>query len=239
MFGLKECIELLNKQIGKIGSLKIRPSYNPKYQIWKQSTLEILKKCFNQKYVDMFDRSGPKAFSKSEEHRYKLFLENLAEKESLLKGFIEENIEFKNGSIVTVSRITNLENYDFHPEIKKVSDGLFKNGHYAQAVEEAFKRVIKEVKDIYKKKTGETLDGDKLMNKAFGCTGQTPIIKFNNLETDVDRDEQTGIMFLFKGIVGIRNKKTHDNVILSDPSRAIEYLGLGSLLVRLLENRIQ
>lgn len=236
---MNECIELLKKQIGKINSLKFRPSYNPKYKIWKQSTLEILRKCFNQKYVDMFDRSGPKAFSRNEEHRYKLFLENLAGKKGLLEGFIEENMEFKNGRIVTVSRITSLDNYDFHTEIKKVSDELFKNGYYAQAVEEAFKRVIKEVKIIYQKNTGEISDGNPLMGKAFGCSKHKPVIKFNNLETDADRDEQTGIMFLFQGIVGIRNKKTHDNVILSDPNRAIEYLGLGSLLIRLLENRIQ
>ncbi len=235
---MNECIKLLEKQIEKIDTLKFRPSYNPKYKTWKQSTLEILRKCFNPKYVDMFDRSGPNVFSRNEEHRYKLFLKDLAEKKGFLESFIEENIEFKNGRIVTVSRVTNLDNYDFHPEIKKVSDELFKDGHYAQAVEEAFKRVIKEVKIIYQENTSETLDGDRLMNKAFGCTNQTPVIKFNNLESDADKDEQTGIMNLFKGIVGIRNRKAHDNVILDDPNRTIEYLGLGSLLLRLLENCI-
>ena len=239
MFNLNECVESLNKQIKKIESLKFRPAYNPKYKIWRESTTEILSKCFNQKYVDMFRESGPRAKATNPEHRYKLFLENLAEKEALLTGFIEEKMEFKNGNIISVSTITSLNDYDFHPMIKNVSDKLFKDGHYSQAVEEAFKRVIKEVKIIYQNITGVTLDGDPLMNKAFGCTNQTPVIKFNNLETDADKDEQTGIMCLFKGIVGIRNKKTHDNVILSDPNRAIEYLGLGSLLIRLLEIRIQ
>jgi len=234
---MNNCIDSLKKQIEKIDTLKFRPSYNPKYKIWKQSTLAILSKCFNEKYVDMFDRSGPKAISRGEEHRYQLFLKNLEEKKLLLEGFIEEKIEFKNDNIVTVSRVTNLDNYDFHPEIKKVSDELFKDGHYAQAVEEAFKRAIREVKIIYQENTSEILDGDRLMNKAFGCTNQTPVIKFNNLETDADKDEQTGIMNLFKGIVGIRNRKAHDNVILDDPNRTIEYLGLGSLLLRLLENR--
>jgi hypothetical protein len=42
-------------------------------------------------------------------------------------------------------------------------------------------------------------------------------------------------MFLYKGIVGIRNRKAHDNVLLDDPNRAIEYLALASLLIRLLE----
>lgn len=236
---MNNCIGLLKKQIEKIDSLKFRPSYNQKYRIWKQSTLEILKKCSNEKFVDMFDRSGPSLMAANEEHRYKLFLENLSEKEELLKAIIQENLEFKNDNIVTTSRITNLDNYDFHPKIKKVSDELFKDGHFAQAVEEAFKKVIKEVKIIYQENANEILDGDRLMNKAFGCTNQTPIIRFNNLEDDADKDEQTGIMNLFKGMVGIRNRKAHDNVILDDSNRAIEYLGLSSLLIRSLENRIQ
>jgi uncharacterized protein (TIGR02391 family) len=55
------------------------------------------------------------------------------------------------------------------------------------------------------------------------------------LQTNEDKDEQKGMMFLFKGIVGIRNKKTHTNVILNDPVRATEYLSLSSLLMRLLD----
>ncbi|HAG97728.1 MAG TPA: hypothetical protein DCL75_02420 [Ktedonobacter sp.] len=43
------------------------------------------------------------------------------------------------------------------------------------------------------------------------------------------------MMYLFKGIVGIRNKKAHANVILNDQMRATEYLSLASLLMRLLD----
>jgi hypothetical protein len=42
-------------------------------------------------------------------------------------------------------------------------------------------------------------------------------------------------IILFKGIVGIRNKKAHTNVILDNPVRATEYLSLASLLMRLLD----
>ena len=48
-------------------------------------------------------------------------------------------------------------------------------------------------------------------------------------------DEQEAMMNLFKGIVGIRNKKAHTNVILDNPVRATEYLSLASLLMRLLD----
>ncbi len=112
---------------------------------------------------------------------------------------------------------------------------LYENKHYAQAVEEAFKRVILEIKRIYQDKTGQLLDGETLMNRAFGCMNQTPVIAFNQLLSREDQDEQQGMMNLFKGIVGIRNKKAHTNVILDDPVRATEYLSLASLLMRLLD----
>jgi uncharacterized protein (TIGR02391 family) len=136
---------------------------------------------------------------------------------------------------VSIGEKFSLMDYDLHPLIKEVSKKRFEDGHYADAVEAAFKEVIKRVKEYIKNKTGENLDGDRAMNRAFGFENQKPLIKFNNLKTEEEKDEQRGIMFLFKGIVGIRNRKAHENVILDDPYRAIEYLALASLLMRLLD----
>ena len=61
------------------------------------------------------------------------------------------------------------------------------------------------------------------------------MIQFNSLQTDAERDEQKGLMFLYKGIVGLRNSKAHSNRLFNDPNRAHEYLALASLLMRLLE----
>jgi uncharacterized protein (TIGR02391 family) len=121
--------------------------------------------------------------------------------------------------------------YRFHPEIERVSGQLFRDGHHKQAALEAYIRVIDEVKA----KSGLGLDGDPLMNQAFGCDKQTPVIQFNSLQSDAERDEQKGILFLFKGVVGLRNSKAHSNTLFNDPSRAHEYLALASLLMRLLE----
>lgn len=94
--------------------------------------------------------------------------------------------------------------YDLHPHVKEVSRKLCDDGHYAQAVEEAFKKVIKVVKKFYEALSEEDRDGDTLMNHAFGCVNRDPVIKFNKLGGEEERDEQTGIMYLFKGIVAIR-----------------------------------
>lgn len=84
----------------------------------------------------------------------------------------------------------------------------------------------------------QKLDGDRLMNRAFGFENQEPVIKFNDLMTDEQKDEQRGILNLFKGIVGIRNRKAHENITLDDPLRCLEYLATASLLMRLLDKNI-
>ena len=86
-----------------------------------------------------------------------------------------------------------------------------------------------------KQRSGLALDGDNLMNQVFGCTNRTPVLRFNSLSTDAERDEQNGFMFVFKGIVGLRNSKAHSNRLFNDPMRAHEYLAMASVLMRLLE----
>lgn len=126
--------------------------------------------------------------------------------------------------------------HSFHPEIERVSGALLRDGHFRNAALDAYIRVIQEVKQ----RSGRAdLDGDDLMNHAFGCDKKTPALRFNDLATESDRNEQRGIMFLFKGIVGLRNAKAHSNTVFEDPLRAYEYLALTSLLMRLLEIAIR
>jgi uncharacterized protein (TIGR02391 family) len=124
------------------------------------------------------------------------------------------------------------EEYMFHPQIEEVSRRLYQDGHFKQAVFEAFVSIINRVKD---QANLHDLDNEKLMNNVFGQGGGGPRIRFNSLSTQAERDEQTGIMNLFKGICGIRNFKAHTNVLFDSPERGHEYLALASLLMRLLD----
>jgi uncharacterized protein (TIGR02391 family) len=121
--------------------------------------------------------------------------------------------------------------YGFHPEIERVSARVFRDGHYREAALNAYIRVIEEVKV----RSDLPLDGDRLMNRAFGCDNQTPVIRVNSLSSEAEIDEQRAFLNLFKGIVGLRNLKAHSLVLLDDPDRAREYLALASLLMRILE----
>lgn len=147
-------------------------------------------------------------------------------RKALLLGFIEQLQDLAPPSARTAP-----EAYDFHSEIERVSGELYRDGHYKSAVLEAYIRVIDQVKVVSKIAD----DGDSLVNKAFACDKQTPVIQFNDLTTEAERDEQRGIFYLFKGIVGLRNSKAHSNRLFDDPMRAHEYLALASALMRLLE----
>ncbi|MDO8487656.1 MAG: TIGR02391 family protein [Candidatus Curtissbacteria bacterium] len=128
--------------------------------------------------------------------------------------------------------------YDFHPRIKEVAFKQFEDGYFKEAIQNALVEVIDQVKvktGHPKTGNGHDLDGDDLMNHVFGCDNQTPNIKFNPLRTSIDKAEQRGLMNLFKGIVGIRDRKAHLNFIQNDSLKTIEYLSLASLLLRLLD----
>jgi uncharacterized protein (TIGR02391 family) len=128
--------------------------------------------------------------------------------------------------------------YDFHPKIKEVSLKQFSDGNFKEAIQNALVEVINQVKirtGYPTNANGKDLDGDDLMNRIFGCDNQVPQIKFNSLKTGLDKAEQRGIMNLFKGVVGIRDRKAHLNFIQNDHLKTIEYLSLASLLLRLLD----
>ena len=236
---MSRATDLLREQLEQIEDLKHPPVYHPRYMIWKDTTLRIIKENFNENYAGMFDNPGPHQIAADEEEHYEFFLYAINEQKQLIEAIIEESERFAGSADVDISKVLSLKDYDLHLKIKNVSLKLFEDKHFAQSVEEAFKCVIKEVKTIVATETSEDLDGDRLMNRAFGFEKQNPIIKFNLFQTPEDKDEQKGIMYLFKGIVGIRNKKAHTNVLLDDPNRAIEYLCLSSLLMRLLDQFAQ
>jgi len=122
-----------------------------------------------------------------------------------------------------------------HPKILEVSEKLYIDGHYAQAIFEAFKAVNNAVKE----KLGmRDRDGQSLMAHAF--SGYPPPLALNSLQTQSEKDEQEGFKFLFMGaIAGIRNPKAHDYVKQTDPYRTIHYLAFASLLMTRIDESLK
>lgn len=127
-----------------------------------------------------------------------------------------------------------LNEMGIHPNIIKVCGQLFEDGHYSQAIFEAYK----EINNLVKSKSGLThLDGKSLMSQVFSPS--SAVLRLTDLKTKSDQDEQEGFMYLFMGaIVGVRNPKAHDHVIQKDKIKTLEYLSFASLLAKRIDDAI-
>jgi uncharacterized protein (TIGR02391 family) len=123
------------------------------------------------------------------------------------------------------------ETRNIHPELPRKVRSLFDDGHWEQAVFEAFKYIEKEVKRISGLR-GKT--GYALMMDAFNeANAKVPL---NGLVTESDIDEQRGYKSIFAGAsAGIRNPRGHEVDIGDTPDEALDYLALASLLLRRLD----
>jgi len=123
------------------------------------------------------------------------------------------------------------ETRNIHPDLPARVRKLFDDGHWEQAVFEAFKFIEKEVKRI-SGLSGKT--GYALMMDAFNENSAK--IKLNGLVTDSEIDEQRGYKSIFAGAAaGIRNPRGHEVDIGDTPDEALDYLALASLLLRRLD----
>lgn len=228
-------IAFLCRQIERLQNIKTRSFNDPEVSAWESTTINILNAVYGQPNGELhpntdaikYTRSGEPQFINMSDAQIQRDFELIQQKRKVLLLSYIEQLE----DLAPPAAAAAPDQYRFHPEIERVSDQLYRDGHYKQAALEAYIRVIDEVKN----KSGLNDEGDSLMNRAFGRDKQAPVIQFNSLQTDAERDEQKGIMFLFKGIVGLRNFKAHSNQLFDDPYRAHDYLALASLLMRLLE----
>jgi uncharacterized protein (TIGR02391 family) len=114
-----------------------------------------------------------------------------------------------------------------HPEVIAVARSRFDTGHFADAVEAAFKHFNATVKKLAGSGIASDLDGAPLMNKVF--SPNKPIIKLSDLSTATGKNIQNGYMQMFAGaMTGIRNPKAHENITI-DANRATHLLFVARL----------
>jgi len=114
-----------------------------------------------------------------------------------------------------------------HSFIERGCSQLYRDGHYAQAVEEASKAVFQYIRNA----TGLTTDGAALVQTAFSV--KNPILAFSDLADDTKKSEQVGFMEMLAAFAkGVRNPLTHSHGKLEEAQKAFEYLVMASLLCR-------
>lgn len=121
---------------------------------------------------------------------------------------------------------------DLHKKVQEVSAEQFKDGHYREAVLNAFVALTEVIKAKYpiSDHKGTLKDGVDLMQDVFSSQNCKHQISS-------DANEQKGIMFLYAGaIAAIRNKYGHKTAKIKEAQQAVELLHFASFLFRLLDD---
>lgn len=117
----------------------------------------------------------------------------------------------------------------------KATRRLFKDGHYAQAVTEAYKVVNNTTKD----KAGYTgKDGTPMMMVVYDR--DKPVLRLNAGKSVPDLDEQEGYKFIFAGaMLGIRNPRSHLHDVNDEATVALEMLVMANHLMRVVTRAVK
>jgi uncharacterized protein (TIGR02391 family) len=181
-------------------------------------------------------------YRKSEEYRavtfgafpedQKYFAAGISQTVSMLQGLITQLEEKRAGAHTDpASRAkATFDSLSLHPRIIEACAEAYRNGHYQEAVFNASKALVNYVKE---RSCRLDMDGAPLMRAVFSAN--KPILVFNDLADQSDRDEQEGMMHLYEGaVLALRNRRGH-SFISDSPERAPENIGFLSLLANRLE----
>lgn len=157
---------------------------------------------------------------------------SITELRTIRKGFLEELGDA--GRTNPGKTLKAYEGLELHPAIERASGQLYRDGHYANAVENA----VKALNALVRLNSGiDDKDGMPLMEIVF--SPNNPILKLNALADQSDRDEQKGFMMMFSGAVaGLRNPRAH-KIIEDDPEMALEFIAFISLLAKIADKAIK
>lgn len=115
-------------------------------------------------------------------------------------------------------------------ELRGVTEQLFRDGHYSQAIEEGFKYL----NNLVKKRTRLGADGAGLMTAAF--SPGAPRLRIASLTTRSGRDRQQGYMRMLEGaMLGIRNPRAHEHKHEEAVDDALGLLAFCNHLVRIVK----
>lgn len=108
---------------------------------------------------------------------------------------------------------------ELHPRITRVAAKLIRDGHLPQAAFEASKALVA----LLQERSGLTIDGLPLVERALSMN--SPLLTFNALTTETDRDEHRGILHLTQGVVlTVRHVGAHASGRRHDDARTVELL---------------
>ena len=175
---------------------------------------------------------GYSGYAMSHDERQKRFAAGIPQTITVLQELIKWLGEKRQDMLAspTKSIQVTFEDLKLHPRIKEVAARLYRDGHYEEAVLNASKALIHMVKE---RADRFDLDGVDLMRQVFSV--KDPVLAFNEPKDKSDQAEQEGMMHLYEGaVLAVRDPRAH-SFLADSAERALEYIGLLSLLA----NRLQ
>ncbi len=214
--------------------------YDPRIRALEKKIDDTLVEIFSHDTID-YDRyristldcaphiMGGISIAKAREGIKKGFHSAIVTLSSLIETF-KEKLQDSPEDPSTKAKRT-LAELNIHPELIKGIAKLFQDGHYANAVEDACKILEGFVK---MRSMRFDLSGTDLMQAVFSV--KNPILSFNDLQTETDKSEQQGMMFLYAGaMLALRNPRAH-SLKVDDPENALDLILFINLLLKSLDN---
>ena len=122
-----------------------------------------------------------------------------------------------------------------HPDIIRVAQPLYQDGHYSESARSAFIEINARVKKLFpelRSKDGKQLDGCPLMQTVFSA--KTPKLVITDISTDTGENVQRGFMDMFAGAAAaLRNPKAHENDFITAEDAARQLMFASMLMYKL------
>jgi uncharacterized protein (TIGR02391 family) len=228
-------------EVNAIDSTQATSPFTPEFASVNENVNATLIEIFGAGSLD-FDRyksssiyAGPLRYGRDTPRHEVIRGYEEGKKRVLIK--LDAAIKFINEKLAEVSSPTesntprSLAGVDLHPAIEQAAGQLFRDGHYANAVENACKALNNLVQ---MKSENYELDYTKLMSFIF--SKNAPTLVFNELISQSDRDEQEGFMHLYVGVcLAFRNPRAHE-LTQDEPDIAFGMIVTVSFLARMLDH---
>jgi uncharacterized protein (TIGR02391 family) len=212
---LRSLIKTAHKLAGKIDQ-----PHDSRLDTWDASAEKIVKPIFGDSVFSQLRNQAPNhglfAIPPDASYWIRYYKYTLDQKAYFLESLINSS------DTENIGPFTN--RWPFHKKIEKICIPIFDDGHYPEAVEKGFKVVRERLRKLTGHETG---------SEAFG-KGKLHI---HGATDSGDFDFNEAAKFLCMAIDFFRNEKAHNAYAkLSEPQKALEYLALSSLAMRLLDN---
>ncbi|MDD3998985.1 MAG: TIGR02391 family protein [Candidatus Shapirobacteria bacterium] len=151
--------------------------------------------------------------------------ERMAGAKNIGEKLLGEKVKIENKSKATFEN-GNI-NITLQKEVFDHVQNLLNNGHYFNAVEEAYKIVRQKLKEITGKEKAHEAFAEPNQENIFGCKPKN----------DAEKDFFEGVKFLHMSIQFLRNEKAHTPAEDLDKNLAIHYISLASLAYDLITRK--